>query len=383
MKSPFKTKYCIEHNINFSPNMFDLSNVYLPVIGSRAFSLYIFLSNQRFIGNVAKNYDIKKIMSFLSFSFDEVMSSRKMLEAYGLLRTYVEENHINKENILFFSLFNPLSFSDFCINNKFKSSLLNKIGIERFQELEFLYSENKKPRQEIIEDYSDIFNEINPSSKFSFDFDSFNIELSKLLKCPISFNDDIKFLIEHYFTNYNLTINEIQQSIFNSCDFSSDVFSIEKDIFEMELSNRANEKNSFNKFNIIEFDRIENFFTIEHDDVTLKKMFSIYKNTRPEDFLTSIQKHNISSIEVSIIRKLRNEFHLSNELINIIIDFSINKTHGRLNHNYIFKVAKSINILNCNNCKKAYNYFLSLSNRKQYSSDDVLETNDIYVNLFN
>lgn len=381
-----KNKYCIEREINFHPNNAYLSNVYLPLIGHQSMSLYMFLSNDLLLSNTCESCsDLNKMLLCLSMSFDEFMKSRKILEAFGLLKTYYKKDEIKNRSMFIFKLYEPLSFSSFCSNNKYKTSLLNKVGIERYQELEFFYSPKEIKENEIIEDYSDIFKEHNSENEFYFDFDSLNEKLSKLVNTHVSLSNDVRFLIEHYFRNYNLSTNEIESSIFNSIDYSDNNFSVINETLELELSNRCEEKNRINNFKIIDIDRIENFFDAEQDSVIIKKMFSIYKNTRPEDFLSSIQKHSISNIEVSIIRKLRNEFHLSNELINIIIDFSIKKTYGKLNSNYIFKVAKTINTLNCFNCKKAYDYFLSISSRsnskKQISNSS--DENELYVNLFN
>ncbi len=381
-----KYKYRVDKNVGFSPNYGYLSNIYLPLIGSNSLSLYTYLSNDLAINTSSDiTFNLDKLLTSLSVSFDDFMKSRKILEAFGLMKTFFKEDEIKNKSIFTFKLFEPSTFDVFCSNNKFKKCLLNKVGIERYEELEFFYLKRKINEAEINEDYSDIFLKFDSENEFYFDFDKLATNLSKLAKTSVSLNKDTMYLIEHYFKNYNLSTNEIESSIFNSIDYSNEEFLIINDILETELSLRCEEKNKINSFNIIEIERIENFFDAEQDDVIKRKIYSIYRNTKPEDFLSSIQKHSISNIEVSIIRKLRNEFHLSNELINIIIDFSIKKTHGRLNTNYIFKVAKTINTLNCNNCKKAHDYFLSISN-KNNSSHVSLETNDLneeYVKLFN
>lgn len=382
----YKNKYCIEKDISFNPNYGYLSNIYLPLIGTNSLSLYMFLLNDLSLNkSFQTNFDLDRLLSSISISFDEFMKCRKILEAFGLLKTFFKKDEIKRKNIFIFNLLEPSSFDNFISNVKFKKSLLNKIGKERYQELEFFYSKKEIKENEIIDDYSEIFTNYDSDNQFYFDFEKLITNLSKLVKGNVSLKKETMFLIEHYFRNYNLSTSEIESSIFNSIDYSNNEFSIIDEVLETELSFKSSEKNKINSFNIIEIDRIENFFDEEQDDVIKRKMYSIYKNTRPEDFLSSIQKHSISNIEVSIIRKLRNEFYLSNEIINIIIDFSVKKTHGRINSNYIFKVAKTLNTLNCNTCKKAHNYFLSISNKDNYSNsfNDNTDLNNDYVKLFN
>ncbi|MDE5949304.1 MAG: hypothetical protein K2G54_00325, partial [Malacoplasma sp.] len=53
----------------------------------------------------------------------------------------------------------------------------------------------------------------------------------------------------------------------------------------------------------------------------------------------------------------------ADSIINIMIDFSIRKTHNELNSKYLYKMAKSFNIENIDSLNKAYDFLFNWDNK--------------------
>ncbi|MDE5545018.1 MAG: DnaD domain protein, partial [Malacoplasma sp.] len=95
----------------------------------------------------------------------------------------------------------------------------------------------------------------------------------------------------------------------------------------------------------------------------LNIIFKNYQNLKPEQFLTSLTMEDLTENEIEIINKLRNKYSIADSMINIMIDFSIRKTHNELNSKYLYKMAKSFNIENIDSLNKAYDFLFNWDNK--------------------
>ena len=86
------------------------------------------------------------------------------------------------------------------------------------------------------------------------------------------------------------------------------------------------------------------------------------------------------------INTLRNIYHLNDSLINLMIDFSLNKTHGYLNPTYLYKMAKTANAFNLLDIKLLYQYLTTKKSKTQNKNIDVSNSqkiNNDWTSLFN
>ena len=81
-----------------------------------------------------------------------------------------------------------------------------------------------------------------------------------------------------------------------------------------------------------------------------------YRNINSEQYLSSIQKSPLSTKQKNLINQLRNMSHLSDEIINMITDFTLYKTKGKYNENYLKKIADTINCLSLSTLEEIYNH---------------------------
>ncbi len=388
MDSIFKYTYINKIAPSFTLNLSNLVSFYMPLIDSKAMALYLHLANEKNFDSVFKTNqkDLIDLLRILSISFDEFESYRRTLEAFGLVKTYISFDEINHVRSFLFEINQPLSFSEFINNNKYKKSFINKVGIERFQELEFYYDTHIEPRfNKVNDNFDDIFEQFQTASEYVFDFEILSKNISKLARANILLDDESKKIIELYFNAFSVTTKDIEVAVMNATTFVDDNLIVDKTLLELELSHSVNHSNNIFSSEIIDIKRVPNFFNKKQDDLVKKEIFIQYRNISPESFLSSLQKYQIGEHEIELIKRLRKDFHLTNDIINILLDYSIFKTHGKVNDLYIEKTAKSLNMIGVKNVTEAYNYFYNISTSvRNKNKEDVQDIDSLkYVDLFN
>ncbi|MDE7433981.1 MAG: DnaD domain protein, partial [Mycoplasmoidaceae bacterium] len=112
-----------------------------------------------------------------------------------------------------------------------------------------------------------------------------------------------------------------------------------------------------NVFSSIKLHRNAAMFIKNLSDKEMLDIFNEYKNLNSEQYLAAIYKAPLSVEEKDVINSLRKTYKLPDYIINLLVDFTIFKTKGKLNSTYIYKVAKTINGLNLNTLDEIYSYF--------------------------
>ncbi len=152
--------------------------LYVPIVGPNAYSLYLALHNSS-IDNKNANpvaNTINSLLKSINIKYTELLEARKILEATGLLRTYIS----NDENKFAFEVIAPLSPNKFLKNKLLKNLLLRKIGEVRLDNIMHLHREIKMD----LDDY----NEVTANFQDLFDIEelssSNNIELIREMQLP-------------------------------------------------------------------------------------------------------------------------------------------------------------------------------------------------------
>ena len=108
-------------------------------------------------------------------------------------------------------------------------------------------------------------------------------------------------------------------------------------------------------------------------DEELLKIFNSYQSLNSEHYYFAIKKTSLTDEELKIISTLRNIYHLNDSLINLMIDFSLNKTNGNLNSSYLYKMAKTANGANLLDITSLYQYLIG---KKPKTSNEIVATID-------
>ena len=175
-----------------------LVDLYQPIIGNSAVSLYLTLLN-----DLEKNSFVTvelthhHLLSVMQMSLEDIVKSREKLEGIGLVKTYVKKGSVNN---YVYALYAPVSASEFLNHPILNMVLYNNVGKLEYKKIVDSY---KLPRI-VLKDYEDIslkFDEVFTSVPVNSFFNNDNI--SKLLFI-FSFKEQI--LLISFFKLFNSVI---------------------------------------------------------------------------------------------------------------------------------------------------------------------------------
>lgn len=377
--------YRVSNRDDFKLSTNFLIDLYTPIIGNLATSFYILLCNNHLYLSKNQNlsFNFQSACRQINCSFEQLIMAKKKLEAIKLIDTFIYIENNSDNNLCQIIVNSPLNFFDFVSNQKYKALLIDKIGIENYQYLEYKYlpSTIYKNLLNISESFDNVFSEKKLKEINIIDFEKIYMDLFKLSTKNIFISDECKRIIESVYLKFPLTLTIIENIILDSLDNVSDknIFScnqkflicnLNKAIMNSPHSNRLKSKSNFIRVN-----RSVNLFTSTISNFDSQKIINDYKLINAEQYLYSIFKKNVSIFERKIIGILKEEYLLKDEVINVIIDFSLYKTNGRLNKKYIFKIAQTFNGLNINSCELAIEHFRK--NISLNSIDNTMDVNDV------
>ena len=160
-------------------------NLYEPLIGALAVSLYFTLWNDLSTNNVlSRDLIHHHLMVVLKSGIGTIKTARESLEAFGLLRSYMKNGSINE---YIYELYSPLTPSEFFNHPILNVVLYNNVGEKEYENLKNLY---KNPRIDLKE-YMDVtkkLDEVYDTSKFTLSSD-----IQDKNSNIISVNDRINF----------------------------------------------------------------------------------------------------------------------------------------------------------------------------------------------
>ncbi len=363
--------FSIVKKYDFTINYKSLHDLYSPIIGDQAIALYIVLNNEadKHLQIGTKYSNIESLHKQLNLTYDSFLQLRSKLEALQLLRTYVDGN----KTTYCFELIEPLSFVKFIDNQKFRHLLYKKIGRTNYERLEYLHLNNHLPKSflNVSANFDLIFKDSELERIYEFNFNDLYKSISIKTHQVVLLNDQVKDLINFFFNSYNLTLSEIEHCVYNSIiQNENKQFEVDYNLLQINFKKYIDESNNINIFKQTKVNRNAKMFYENLSDEELLRIFTSYKSLNSEHYYFSIKKTSLTDEELKIINTLRNVYHLNDTLINLMIDFSLNKTNGNLNSRYLYKMAKTVNGANLLTLNSLYNY---LSSKKLTKNNNTLE----------
>ncbi|MCF0218034.1 MAG: DnaD domain protein [Malacoplasma sp.] len=376
----FDLEYKYIHKADFNPNILLLAKLYAPLISRPAFCLYVYMCEELKNFNSTKffkNY-IKDIQDYLELDnqgFEEVKNN---LEAFKLLKTYITD-----DNIVYFELIEPLQFNQLIQNKKYKINLEAKLGKKGFDKLVVQYSnvEYHQTLQELTINQDDYFQKANLKNDLSFDFEKLYANLALTTKLSVFISDDVKKEIEYYFQNYQLSFLEIEKCVYDSIIKVDQKFEINLNLIQVALEALV-DKSAINLKEVVKRNLSYKHFIQKFSIQDLQTIFINYQSLKAEQFLTSLTCEDLTANDLTIIKNLRNRYQIAEPLINIMIDFSIRKTHNSLNAKYLYKMAKSFNLQEINSLELAYEFLFDWDKKvfnKPNQKSNKLDSNNINI----
>jgi len=337
--------------------------LYQPIVGSLAISLYFTLWSD--LNKDSDNYTHHHLMNVMNLRLDEIVASRKKIEAIGLLKTY-----INKENNSYiYELYSPLTPSDFFINPILASSLLSTVAKKEYQEL-VNYYKIKKINTLDLENITTHFSDIFMMSNKLEDVTEKDVRTKEKLDLIVDDVLDFSFIL----TSISKIFNEksLTPSLRKLINRLAYLYNYDNEIMINIIKDSLNEKGLINELELKK--NCKNYYSFEHssspkliyksrnsvkkDDVEIKdlknKLIECFECTTPYDFLKA--KYGGSKPtpkDISLIEGLLVDQELNPGVVNVLVDYVLRTNDKKLNKNFVEAIASQWKMSNINTVKDA------------------------------
>lgn len=332
-----------------------LTMLYQPIVGSIALSLYFTLWSDLNKTEILSNeYTHHHLMNVMNLKLDDIASSRKKLEAVGLLKSYFKIGPINN---YIYELYSPLSASEFFSNPILASSLLSSLGKKEYQDLITYYRIPK----------------INTN-----DFENITVHFSEIYMMNVKDVDDVTEkglkskdkldLVIDDVVNFDFIVDSMPKGTFNSKCLTENMkklinrlsylYNFGDEVLVHILTDSLNEKGF-----IIESElkkNCKNYYSFENNDTpkliykskselkdknkevkSLKeKLIDCFLCTTPYDFLKA--KYGGSkptNKDINLVESLLVDQELNPGVVNVLIDYVLRTNDKKLNKNLVEAIA--------------------------------------------
>jgi len=326
-------------------------NLYEPLIGSLAVSLYFTLWNDLSVTNIMSTDLIHHhLMVVLKSGISSIKIARESLEAFGLLKSYVKNGSIND---YIYEIYSPLTPQEFFNHPILNIVLYNNVGEREYENLKMLY---KMPKIDLRE-YTDItkkLDDVYDTSKFNLssdlrdknsnsimvdsriNFDEIIASIPKNIINEKAFTKKTKELINNLSFIYNidtLKMTELIRSVLN--EFGN----IDKNGLRIVARKDYQFKNGTLPTLIYRTqpDYLKNPLG---DNSKKGRIINVFENTTPYDFLRH-KYHGAkpTSRDLKLVEKLLIDLELTPAVVNVLIDYVLRINNNRLNSTFVETIA--------------------------------------------
>lgn len=332
----------------------NLMNLYEPIVGSLAISLYLTLWADLEKNEIAsKDYTHHHLMTILKCDLDLIKLSRESLEAIGLLRTYYKEDDVN---YYVYELYSPIAVHDFFNHPIYNIILYNNIGKNEYEHLKKFYEKpvfDLNGYQEITKSINQVYKIANRELPYNNDIKKtevignnieelvdFDLIISSLPKNTINdktFNKKIKELINSLAFVYDLDSLKIVEIIRKTINEHG---LISKEDLRKEARKYYQYANNGNLPTLIYRQQPDFLKTPVGDTSNRGKIIYVFENTSPYDFLRSKYKGVVpTNRDLRLLEYLAVDLQLKPAVINVLIDYALKSNNNKLSQAYIETIA--------------------------------------------
>ena len=343
----------------------NLVNLYEPIIGSIAVSLYLTLWRdlERF-NIVSMEYTHHHLMTILKTSLEDIKKARITLEGVGLIRTYFEKGEPNN---YVYELYSPLNAKEFFANPIFSVVLYNNIGSYEYDLLKKEYQVMKfdlKDFEEITSKFDEVYTSSSEFLPFEaigrttlplnmqdqVDFDLLISSLPKGLVNEKAFNKKVRELINQLALIYDidtLKMVEILRMTLNEKGF------IDKEALRLQ-TRKYYQYNHQGKLPTLVYRTQPSYLKSPSGDTSKRgKIIEVFENTSPYDFLVSKYQGNPTNRDLRVLEQLLIDIGLTPAVTNVLIDYVLKKNNNKLNQAFIETIAGQWKRLGIKTAKEA------------------------------
>lgn len=345
---------CIEHLS--SEQRQSLSLLYGPLIGKSSVCLYEFLSA------IQNQIELEDLYLMLSMNEAQLDRARNHLEQYHLIETYIHE-----EEMLIF-LYAPLMPNKFLCHDAYSRLYLASVGVNCFDKVKMMLqkdvsvpSDYTKVESPLDVSRLDAWNEskeiayekVKPSMKQKYDFDFATLFKGMDRVIPVRYRTKENLdRIAEMAKIYGIDAKNMRKYVQRSINPSTHVFDLEK-LKNMVMGNRKVVK-------------------INKDPYQMS----------PVKFLQNKQNGiPVVKSDQALIERLCTEFQFPVEVVNTLIEYTLQQTHQQFSRNYVEKVAASWVRLHVDSRNRALEIINqgSVENRKEKKIENVVLDDKFYT----
>ncbi len=365
-----------------------LNILYQPIIGGSAINLYFSLWSDLNRGEVVSNeYTHHHLMSYTKLNLDEIVSSRKKLEALGLIKTYYKSGDINN---YVYELFSPLNPSEFFNNPILSFSLFSSVGKKEYDSI-ISYFKNPKINFEGFD---------NVSTKFSDLYRMTSKEIEDVTVKDIKKKDKLDIIIDN-FVDYEFIESSLKRAmgenvlseklkklinklayLYNYDNMTMVNIIINSLNDKGEISETELKKNSKNYYLFENKGKNPTLIYASKNNVQDKKpigsreeLINCFENVSPYDFLKSRYKGaKPTKRDITLLESLMVDQELEPGVINVLVDYVLRTNDKKLNNNYVEAIASQWKMLGINNAEDAMKQAKKEFNKNKNSKDTTEKT---------
>ena len=346
-----------------------LLELYQPIIGAQAASLYLTLSTQNKSagGAILKTEQLLKSMQLTAGDF---YSARRYLEAVGLIRTF--ESVIDDVRCYIYVIYSPKSPKAFFEDTLFKGLLILTVGEKEAKRL----ANKWKVNLTIPEEYHEVSASFLDVYKIDYDDPSFRKEFGVSIlgrdhgRAKLEFNYDLFF--GYVGDNSAISASSFKKKDMKEISRLATLFGLDEkhmafivvDEYIPEgpnhldferIKNRCEQEIRFNKVQTQEKSKVSG-------DSELAKKIQLMEDTAPAKYLQYLQQGTKPArSDIAIANALSQDYGFSNGIINTIIEYVLIKNSNVLSKNYCEKIAASLAREGVSTTVDAMNYLKKLT----------------------
>jgi len=354
-----------------------IANLYQPIMGYAAHALYMTLWGEAKNQLVTSSINHGTLFSILGMNASSFVDGRKILEALGLLKTFVSEQGDNKTYT--YQLFAPKSPKVFFDNALLLGMLIKAIGDESVNRLKKIYLMDNPNGVDISSSFVEVYHP-------DFDDEAFKKALNATPN-----------MISHAYgkIDSSFSYEKFFECLGKISKISSDAF-IKKDMKEIERLatlygiNEESAANGVASIFIVEaakgkhidydqlvavFQNVSNYTYLMslkkrnnsgevHGTTELGRKVNLMEQLSPKDFLSVLQNGSKPAVsDLYLINELSRDYKLPNSVINVVVDYTLTNCKNILSKGYATKVAASLARENITNVVDAMNYFRKVTSK--------------------
>ena len=328
-----------------------LLELYQPIIGARAASLYLTLSTQKKSPDGGSIFNTNQLLRSMQLTSAEFIEARHYLEAVGLIRTY-EATH-DDVRCYIYVIYSPKSPKAFFEDVLFSGLLIQSVGEKEAKKL----ANKWKVNLAIPDEYHEVSASFVDVYKLNYDDPSFRKDFGGSIlgrdhgRAQLTFSYDLFFSFVK--ENSSIDINDFKKKDMKEIARLATLFGLdEKTMSYIVIDEYAvNDPTHFNFEKIrnkceneIRFSQVKNIQKSNvSGDSELADKIRMMEEVAPAKFLQYLQQGTKPArSDLAIVNALSKDYGFGNGIINAIVDYVLTKNNNVLSKNYAEKIASSL-----------------------------------------